>query len=104
MASSASGQFGFTAQLEYLQRKYVGTGHADTTKLEWATNIKRDTNASHIGNHSRMMYFATAQNESLARLRYQFLNDLHNPCGQEPPQTRLQQALATRDGGEARDP
>lgn len=31
------------AQLEHLQAKYVGTGHADTNRFEWNLNIKRDT-------------------------------------------------------------
>ncbi len=29
------------AQLEHLQLKYQGTGDADTSKWEWATNIHR---------------------------------------------------------------
>jgi len=27
------------SQLEHLQSKYHGTGNADTTKYEWATNM-----------------------------------------------------------------
>ncbi|KAK4890642.1 hypothetical protein LTR27_010681 [Elasticomyces elasticus] len=30
-------------QLEALQNKYIGTGHADTTKHEWTSNIARDS-------------------------------------------------------------
>ena len=32
-----------------VQSKYVGTGHADTTKHEWLVNQHRDTTASIIG-------------------------------------------------------
>jgi splicing factor 3B subunit 5 len=33
-------------QLEALQARYIGTGHADTTKFEWSSNIQRDSYAS----------------------------------------------------------
>ncbi|KAJ5085796.1 hypothetical protein N7532_010567 [Penicillium argentinense] len=38
-----------TQNLEALQAKHVGTGHADTTKKEWFDNIVRDTAHSFIG-------------------------------------------------------
>lgn len=37
--------------------RYLGTGNTDTTRWEWGTHIARDSNASHIGHFSRMLYF-----------------------------------------------
>ena len=31
-------RYNIHSQLEHLQSKYIGTGHADTTKYEWLTN------------------------------------------------------------------
>eukprot|EP00916_Digyalum_oweni_P019657 GHVL01032801.1.p1 GENE.GHVL01032801.1~~GHVL01032801.1.p1 ORF type:complete len:103 (+),score=8.98 GHVL01032801.1:35-343(+) len=62
-------RFNIHAQLEHLQMKHQGTGHADTTKWEWGTNIHRDTMASHVGHFSRLAYFAIAENEPIARIR-----------------------------------
>jgi hypothetical protein len=36
---------------------------------EFATNIHRDTLASHIGHHDHLVYLATAQNQSIGRVR-----------------------------------
>ena len=41
-------RYNIHSQLEHLQSKYIGTGHADTSKFEWATNQHRDTYASYI--------------------------------------------------------
>lgn len=62
-----------TSQLEHLQSKYSGTGHADTTKFEWAVNMKRDTYASIIGQDSLLTYLAVAHNEPKERLRCRYL-------------------------------
>ncbi|KAL2912352.1 rRNA-processing protein utp21 [Polyrhizophydium stewartii] len=59
-------------QLEHLQARYVGTGHADTTKFEWAQHQHRDTLASHVGHTTLMAYFAVAENESIGRLQARF--------------------------------
>jgi splicing factor 3B subunit 5 len=67
--------------------KYVGTGHADFTKWyiakviskliminrEWGTNMQRDSLSSHLGHHSRMVYFGVAENQSVARMKYNFI-------------------------------
>jgi splicing factor 3B subunit 5 len=58
---------------EVLQSKYVGTGHSDMNKWEWACNIQRDSLASHIGHKSRLHYMAMAQNETVFRTKYNFL-------------------------------
>lgn len=44
-----------------------------TKKSEWATNQHRDTYASHIGHFDSLMYFSVAQNDSIGRLKSQFL-------------------------------
>ena len=38
-------RYNIFSQMEHLQSKYVGTGHADTTKWEWVVNAHRDTYA-----------------------------------------------------------
>lgn len=67
MATTLSDRLNINAQLEHLQAKYVGTGHADTNRFEWAVNIHRDSYASYIGHHSTLAYFAVAENESIGR-------------------------------------
>ncbi|XP_075129132.1 splicing factor 3B subunit 5-like [Leptodactylus fuscus] len=37
------------SQLEHLQSKCIGTGHADTTKWEWLVNQHRDSYCSYMG-------------------------------------------------------
>lgn len=74
------------SQLEHLQMKYVGTGHADTTKWEWVVNQKRDSYASYIGHYPMLSYFALVQNESIGRTRFEFLENMLQPCGPRPEQ------------------
>jgi splicing factor 3B subunit 5 len=45
----AADRYTFNKSWDYVQSKYVGTGHSDMTKYEWLTNQHRDTNASHLG-------------------------------------------------------
>lgn len=61
------------SQLEHLQAKYVGTGHADTTKFDWAVNQHRDSYALYVGMDSLSMYFAIAENESVGRVKFSCL-------------------------------
>ena len=42
---------------EHIQQKYVGTGHVDMSKYEWASNVHRDSIASHVGHADRLLYF-----------------------------------------------
>jgi splicing factor 3B subunit 5 len=70
-------------QVEHLQMKYVGTGHADLSKWEWGTNMQRDSLASHIGHHSRLVYFSVAENQTISRMKYNMIMDMIRPCG--PP-------------------
>ncbi|CAD8084504.1 unnamed protein product [Paramecium primaurelia] len=78
-------RFNFQTQTEHLHARYVGTGNPDTPKYVWNNHIHRDTLASHIGHHSRMVYFCTAENEPMCRLRYKFLTKMIQPCGPPPP-------------------
>ena len=40
---------------------------------EWAVNIQRDSYASYIGHDPLLAYFAVAENESIGRERYAFM-------------------------------
>ncbi|CAK5062614.1 unnamed protein product [Meloidogyne enterolobii] len=76
-------RFHVLAQLEHLQSKYTGTGHADMTRWEWVTNMHRDTNASIVGHHDHTSFVAICENETRARCRYNLLCRMVQPCG--PP-------------------
>ncbi|KAL6769513.1 hypothetical protein ACKKBG_A31325 [Auxenochlorella protothecoides x Auxenochlorella symbiontica] len=84
MAQTLQDRLNINSQLEHLQSKYVGTGHADTTRFEWNLNIKRDTYASLVGHHSLATYHAIAENESIGRVKYNFVQNMLFPCGLPP--------------------
>jgi splicing factor 3B subunit 5 len=67
--ATQSDRININSQIEHLQAKYVGTGHADFTKFEWAVNMHRDSYASYIGHHNLLAYFALVENESVGRTR-----------------------------------
>jgi splicing factor 3B subunit 5 len=69
----AADRFSINKSWDHIQSKFVGTGHSDMTKFEWASNQHRDTIASHIGHHDMLSFFAIAQNDSIGRVRYQLL-------------------------------
>jgi splicing factor 3B subunit 5 len=69
----AADRFSINKSWDAVQSKFVGTGHADMTKYEWATSQHRDTMASHIGHYDQLSFFAVAQNDSIGRVRYQLL-------------------------------
>ena len=48
---------------------------------EWVTNQHRDTYASHVAHYDQLSYFAVAQNESIGRVKYEFLEKMLQPCG-----------------------
>nr|CAB3266005.1 probable splicing factor 3B subunit 5 [Phallusia mammillata] len=77
-------RYNIFSQMEHLQSKYVGTGHSDTTKWEWMTNQHRDTLASYLGHHDLLTYIAIAENESKARVRFNLLDKMFQPCGPPP--------------------
>ena len=79
-------RYNIHSQLEHLQSRYVGTGHADIDKWEWMTNQHRDSLASYIGHDDLLGYIAIAENESKARMKFNFLKKMIQPCG--PPPTK----------------
>eukprot|EP00695_Tsukubamonas_globosa_P000467 TRINITY_DN137_c0_g1_i1.p1 TRINITY_DN137_c0_g1~~TRINITY_DN137_c0_g1_i1.p1 ORF type:complete len:87 (+),score=20.39 TRINITY_DN137_c0_g1_i1:65-325(+) len=80
----ADGRYNINSQIEHMQSKYAGTGHADISKYEWLVNIHRDSYASYVGRYSTLAYFAIAENEAMARVRYTFLEKSIQPCGVPP--------------------
>ena len=72
-AIMAADRFSINKSWDQIQAKYVGTGHSDMTKYEWAQNQHRDTIASHVAHYDMLSYFAVAQNDSIGRVRYQLL-------------------------------
>ena len=44
-----------------------------TGSSEWAVNIQRDSYASYIGHYPLLSYFAVAENESIGRERFNFM-------------------------------
>ncbi|KAJ1508709.1 Splicing factor 3B subunit 5 [Coelomomyces lativittatus] len=79
-------RFTFASQLEHLQSKHVGTGHADTNRYEWLVNQHRDTLATFIGHAHLSTFTAIAENESIARTRFMLKKKMICPCG--PPLPR----------------
>jgi len=78
---------------EQLKARYVGTGHADMSKYEFLTNQHRDTYASHVGHYDQLSYYAVATNESVGRLRLEFLEKMVQPCGPPPPRKEVDKLL-----------
>jgi splicing factor 3B subunit 5 len=71
--------------IDQLRVKYGnGIGHADITKYEWVTSQHRDTYASLLGHYDQLSYHAVATNESIARLRLEYLEKMILPCGLPP--------------------
>ncbi|OAD58319.1 Cytoplasmic tRNA 2-thiolation protein 1 [Eufriesea mexicana] len=64
--------------------KYIGTGHADTTKFEWLVNQHRDSCSSYMGHYDLLNFFAIAENEAKARVRFNLMEKMLQPCGPPP--------------------
>ncbi len=79
------------------QSKYVGTGHPDINRFEWNLNIKRDTYASLIGHHSLTAYHAIAENESIGRIKYNFLQ-VRQPLPRAPSASSFARTAAACTG------
>ena len=73
--------------LEALQLRYVGTGHADTTKYEWASNIIRDSYASYIGHPPLLEYIALGMGENKEKVRAMMVEKMVRGAG-NPPEVR----------------
>ncbi|KAK2753643.1 hypothetical protein FQN55_000006 [Onygenales sp. PD_40] len=74
--------------LEALQARYVGTGHADTTKYEWTSNIIRDSYASYIGHPPLLEYMAIGMGENKEKVRAMMIEKMVRGAG-NPPEVRL---------------
>jgi splicing factor 3B subunit 5 len=71
-------------QLEALQNKYIGTGHADTTKHEWTSNIMRDSYASFQGHPSMMLYMSVGMGTNVEAVRRHCMEGMVLPVGPPP--------------------
>ena len=84
MATTQQDRFNVNTQSDHVAAKYVGTGHADTNRFEWALNIKRDTYASIVANHSLAAHQSIGEYESIGRITYQMKQSMLVPCGTAP--------------------
>jgi splicing factor 3B subunit 5 len=83
-----------TQQLEALQNKYVGTGHADTTRFEWTSNIQRDSLASYVGHPPLLSYMTLAMGEGTREeMRVKLIEKMVRPVG-PPPEVHIQYILS----------
>jgi len=80
------------SQMEHMQLKYVGTGHADITKYEWLSGQHRDSLASYLGHNDMTAFFAIASNKAIGRAKYELLQKMIAPCGQNPQKDDDQKA------------
>ncbi|KAF2503325.1 splicing factor 3B, subunit 5 [Lophium mytilinum] len=71
-------------QLEALQARYVGTGHADTTKFEWTSNIARDTYSSYVGHPPVLQYLSLGLGQPREKVRAQMIDKMIQPVGKPP--------------------
>jgi len=79
-----SDRYNIHSQLEHLQSKYIGTGHADTTQFEWAVNQQRDTYASIMGHFDLLNHMALVENETKGRIKFAMMEKMLQPCGPPP--------------------
>jgi len=73
-------------QLEALQTRYIGTGHADTTKFEWTSNIMRDSYSSFVGHPPLLSYMSLGLGQSREETRVMLIEKMVQPVG-KPPDT-----------------
>ncbi|CAB3365975.1 Hypothetical predicted protein [Cloeon dipterum] len=57
---------------------------SDTTKFEWLVNQHRDSYSSYIGHHDLLNFFAITENETKARMKFQLMEKMLQPCGPPP--------------------
>lgn len=70
--------------LEAMQARYVGTGHADTTKYDWVSNIVRDSYASYIGHPPLLSYMSVGMGEPKEKVRAQMIEKMVRGAGNPP--------------------
>jgi len=86
-----SDRYNIHSQLEHLQSKYIGTGHADTSQFDWVVNQQRDTYATFMGHFDMLNYIAISENETKGRVKFSMMEKMLQPCG--PPPERPEEAL-----------
>ncbi|KAL2848622.1 splicing factor 3B subunit 5/RDS3 complex subunit 10 [Aspergillus pseudodeflectus] len=70
--------------LEAMQARYIGTGHADTTKHEFLSNIARDSYASYVGHPPLLGYMAVAMGEPREKVRAMMIERMVRGVGAPP--------------------
>nr|XP_023911232.1 uncharacterized protein LOC112022836 [Quercus suber] len=66
-------------QLEALQNRYIGTGHADMTRDEWTDNIARDSYSSFVGHPSLLYYMSVGMNQPMEITRTRCIRKMISP-------------------------
>jgi len=72
-------RYNLQSQLEHLQQRHVGTGNADTSKMEWALNQQRDSLYSYMAHPSMLDMFAVIEGQSRGRVRYEMIHRMIRP-------------------------
>ncbi|OXV07888.1 hypothetical protein Egran_04349 [Elaphomyces granulatus] len=81
--------------LEALQARYIGTGHADTTKYEWVSNILRDSYSSYIGHPPLLSYMAVGLGEPKEKVRAMMIDKMIRGAGNPPELDNIFRQLRT---------
>ena len=84
----------FSRNWEHLASKFVGTGHPEISRHDWAVGIARDSLAAHLGHSDQVALFALAEGEAPGRTRYTMLERMLQPCGVAPPPAQAQAQAA----------
>ncbi|KAI9702706.1 MAG: hypothetical protein M1820_006090 [Bogoriella megaspora] len=74
-------------QLEQLQARYVGTGHADIAKFEFTSNMQRDSLASYVGHPPLLHYMSIGMGEPMEKVRAKMIEKMVQPVGPPPEDT-----------------
>lgn len=67
-----------------MQARHIGTGHADTTKFEWTSNVHRDSYASYVGHPPLLQYMALGMGEAKELTRMRCIEGMVRPVGPPP--------------------
>jgi splicing factor 3B subunit 5 len=84
--------------LDHLQQRFIGTGHADLTRWEWAVHQHRDSYCSYVSHEGLLDFFAIAQGQTRQRVRYEMLKKMIKPVGNQPPPPGAQLINAQGEG------
>lgn len=66
-------RYNFNKSFSHIKKKYIGTGDSDISKFDWAVEQHRDTISTYLGHSDMLLYFSSAQNESIGRTKYDLL-------------------------------